>query len=53
MGATNGGLVTNTCAAIDTSQSGSRTSAKASATVACGPKMMMSGVMRDPAVPSS
>ena len=53
VGATKGALVTNTWAAIDTSHSGSRTSANAEATVAWGPKMMTSGVISEPAVPSS
>ena len=48
-----GGWTTNTWAAIDTSHSGSRISASASATVAVGPRMMMSGVISAPAVPSS
>jgi len=52
VGETNGGCVTKTWAAIDTSQSGSRMRAKASATVVVGLRMMTSGVMSPPAVPS-
>ena len=43
----------NTCAAIETSHSGSRTCASASATVAVEPITMISGVINAPAVPGA
>ena len=53
VGGRNGGWQTKTWVAMLTTQSGSRIWASASDTVDVGPRMITSGVIRPPAVPSS